>query len=98
MLKVFYFRVFYVELLQEIEKRIRGNSMSNEELVYLIKSGTDVADNMLQLWKQTEAFVYSIAKKYIGHAELEDLLQEGYLSLYDAVDGYDRQRCDSLVH
>ena len=72
--------------------------MSNEELVYLIKSGTNVADNMLQLWKQTEAFVYSIAKKYVGHAELEDLLQEGYLSLYDAVDGYDRQRCDSFVH
>ena len=72
--------------------------MSNEELVYLIKSGTNVADNMLQLWKQTEGFIYSIAKKYIGHAELEDLLQEGYLSLYDAVDGYDQQRCDSFVH
>lgn len=72
--------------------------MSNEELVYLIKSGVNVADNMLQLWKQTEAFIYSIAKKYNSFAEKDDLIQEGYLALYDAVDGYDQRRCGSFVH
>ena len=71
--------------------------MSNEELVYLIKSGTNVADNMLQLWKQTEAFIYSIARKYVGYAEMDDLCQEGYLALYDAVDSYNQKRNNTFI-
>lgn len=63
--------------------------MSNEEIVTLIKSGIDVADNMLKLWNETKSFVYSIAKRYTGLADQEDLVQEGYLALYDAIDGYE---------
>lgn len=63
--------------------------MSNEELVIRIKSGIDTADNMLALWQQNRRFIHSIAKHYQGKAELEDLEQEGYLALYDAVDGYE---------
>ncbi len=72
--------------------------MRNEELVILIKSGVDIADNMLQLWNQTKAFIYSVARRYRGYAEVEDLVQEGYLALYDAVDGYDQQRCCSFLN
>lgn len=33
--------------------------------------------------------IYKIAKKYAGIAEFEDLAQEGYIGLCQAVDGYD---------
>ena len=62
--------------------------MTNEELAIRIKAGIDTADNMLQLWQQTRRFIRRIASRYVGAAELEDLEQEGYLALYDAVDGY----------
>lgn len=66
--------------------------MSNEELVIRIKVGIDTADNMLALWQQNRRFIHCIAKHYQGKAELEDLEQEGYLALYDAVNGYDTSK------
>lgn len=63
--------------------------MTNEQLVMAIKSGQDTARNMEQLYRQVRAFIYSIARRYRDYAELEDLEQEGYLALYDAIDGYD---------
>lgn len=66
--------------------------MNNEELVARIKVGIDTADNMLVLWQQNKAMIYKIAKKYKAYADLDDLLQEGYLSLYDAIDGYDADK------
>ena len=63
--------------------------MSNEELAARVKAGTDVAEDMLQLWEQTRAFIHTVALRYQGYADLEDLEQEGYLALYDAVDGYE---------
>lgn len=65
--------------------------MSNEELVVRIKAGVDTADNMLQLWEQTKNFIRCMARRYRGYAELEDLEQEGYIALYDAVDGYSKE-------
>lgn len=62
---------------------------TNEELVIKIKAGGDTADNMLRLYDQVKAFIHTIAWKYRAYGELEDLEQEGYLALYDAVDGYD---------
>ena len=61
---------------------------TNEELVMRVKSGIDTADNMLQLWEHTKRFIRHTASHYVGAAELEDLEQEGYIALYDAVDGY----------
>ena len=62
--------------------------MTNEELVIRIKAGVDVPENMLQLWQQAKAFIHTVALHYRGLADLEDLEQEGYLALYDAVDGF----------
>lgn len=62
---------------------------ANEQLVALIKSGEDTAGNMEQLCRQVEGFIRSMAWRYRGYAELEDLIQEGYLALYPAVAGYD---------
>lgn len=66
-----------------------ANCMSNEELVIRIKAGENTADNMLQLYNQVKTFIHTIAWRYRAYGELEDLDQEGYLALYDAIDGYD---------
>lgn len=63
--------------------------MTNEQLVAAIKAGSNVAENMLQLYLQVKNFIHSIAWRYRGLADLDDLEQEGYLALYDAIDGYD---------
>lgn len=62
--------------------------MDNEQLVTRINAGIDTAENMLQLYKQMKGLIYSIAKKYSGYAELEDLTQEGYIALCEAVRHY----------
>lgn len=62
--------------------------MTNEQLVTLIKARENVAANMAALYEQTRGFIHSIAWKYRGYEELEDLEQEGYLGLCDAVEGY----------
>lgn len=43
---------------------------------------------MLQLWQQTKAYIYKVAKRYSGYAEMDDLMQEGYLGLNAAVEHY----------
>ena len=63
--------------------------MINEELVAKIKAGEDLADHMLTLWTQNKAFIAMLARKYTGYAEQEDLEQEGYLGLCQAVEHYD---------
>lgn len=73
--------------------------MTNEELVIRIKAGIDPAENMLALYEQVKAFIHSIAWKYRGREEIEDLEQEGYLALYDAIDGYDPETgCKFLTY
>lgn len=66
--------------------------MSNEQLIILIKAGEDTAQNMERLYSQVKGFIHTIAWRYKGLAELEDLEQEGYLALYPAIDGYDPER------
>ena len=62
--------------------------MNNEQLVALIQDGIDTADNMLKLWKQNQGMIRKLANKYSTYAELEDLQQEGYIGLCNAIDGY----------
>ena len=72
--------------------------MTNEQLVALIRAGDDEADNMLQLWQQNRGFVYKMAKKYSGYAEMDDLMQEGYIGLCEAVRQYDPDKGASFIH
>mgnify|MGYP002510297927 CR=1 FL=1 len=66
-----------------------GHVDANEQLVARIKAGEDTAENMAQLYEQVRGFIHSIARKYRGYAEAEDLEQEGCLALYPAIAGYD---------
>lgn len=62
--------------------------MTNEELVSRIQAGIDVAENMVDLWRQNRGFIGQMARKYSQLAEEDDLIQEGYIGLCKAVDGY----------
>lgn len=42
--------------------------MTNEQLVARIQAGENTAENMLQLWQQTKAYIYKVAKRYSGWA------------------------------
>ena len=71
---------------------------SNEQLVIQIKAGIDVADNMLQLWQQNNGYIAAIAKRFRGYEDMEDLMQQGYIGLYRAVDGYNQEEGVSFIN
>ena len=72
--------------------------MNNEQLVARIQAGEDVAGNMLKLYNQNQGFLVIMARKYQGLAELEDLMQEGYICLSDAVSHFDADQGVSFLH
>lgn len=72
--------------------------MSNEQIVSRIQDGEDTAANMERLWTQNQAFVAKMAWKYQAYAEFDDLMQEGYLGLCRAVEGYDLGAGSSFIH
>ena len=71
--------------------------MTNEQLAARIRAGEDVGENMAQLYDQVKDFIRSVAWKYKGLGELEDLdgrhIQKGDLPV--AVDGHQppHRRC-----
>ncbi|MBQ8814116.1 MAG: sigma-70 family RNA polymerase sigma factor [Lachnospiraceae bacterium] len=66
--------------------------MTNEQLAASIQTGEYPSGNMLLLYEQMKGFIFHHAKNYQGYAEYADLLQEGFLALYDAVAGYDPEK------
>lgn len=72
--------------------------MDNEQRVALIQAGENEAENMLKLWEQNRGFIAKIARKYSAVAELEDLEQEGYISLCEAVRHYRPEEGASFIH
>lgn len=71
--------------------------MTNEQLVIRVKGGDNTAGNMLELWEQNKRFISAIARKYSAGAEMEDLEQEGYIALCEAVQHYDPGRGMSFI-
>ena len=63
--------------------------MTNEQLARRIRAGENEAENMKTLWIQCRAFVAKMARKYSGYAEMDDLMQEGFLGLCDAMEHYE---------
>ena len=72
--------------------------MDSEQLVARIQAGEDVAKNMLKLYDRNKGFLVMIAKKYQGCAEMDDLLQEGYIGLSEAVSHFDADQGVSFIH
>ena len=76
-----------------LENRIQ----TNEQLVLRIRNGDNKSENMLQLWKQNKGFIAMMARRYSVGAEMEDLEQEGYIALCEAVQHYDPGRGMSFI-
>lgn len=66
--------------------------MSNEELVEQIQEGVNVSANMEQLYLQNKGVIYKIARRYSNYVNIEDLMQEGYIGLHEAVSKYSSDR------
>lgn len=62
--------------------------MTNEQLVIRICAGIEEADNTLQLWQQNRGYINKIVNHYKAYAEEEDLQQEAYLGLCEAIQHY----------
>ena len=71
--------------------------MTNEELVELIQSGENVAENIYQLYEQNSGMIYKIAKKYTYAEDISDLFQESYLALYKAAVKYKKDSGASFL-
>lgn len=63
--------------------------MTNEELVSRIQAGENAEENTLQLWKQNRNLIAKEANRLKAYAEFDDLMQQGYLGLMEAVSEYD---------
>lgn len=63
--------------------------MSNEEIVSQIKNGYSVTDNMQKLYENNLPLITMYVKKYSVYEPMEDLLQEAYLGLWEAVQHYE---------
>ncbi len=63
--------------------------MTNEQLAVRIRAGENVGNNMATLYEQVKDFIHAMAYKYHSQGELEDLEQEGFLALYDAIDHFE---------
>lgn len=63
--------------------------MSNEELVKEIQKGIKPAENIGLLYDKNKGYIHSIAKKYQAYEDIEDLMQEAYFGLYEAVKRYE---------
>ena len=64
------------------------DKITNEQLAIRIKAGIDPGENLLILYQQNKGLIFKIANKYRAYAEMDDLMQEGYIGLCYAVDGY----------
>ena len=71
--------------------------MDNEQLALRIQGGDNEAENMLQLWQQNKGFIAMLARRYSAGAETEDLEQEGYIALCEAVQHYNPARGMSFI-
>lgn len=63
--------------------------MSNEELVSLIQNGENRTENMGILYEQNEKMIFGIVKPYSSLVDSDDLMQEAYFALDDAVKSFD---------
>lgn len=63
--------------------------MTNEELIQEIKSNQNVQSNMYQLYYQNLPLIKQWSNKYIKHYSSEDILQECYIALHQAVQTFE---------
>lgn len=65
--------------------------MTNEELIEQIHKGVNPSEYIGKLYEQNKGIICKIAKRYTSRADIEDLMQEAYLGLYEAVKHYENE-------
>lgn len=78
-------------------EKLNIKNETNEEIVAKIKAGKDTTASLQQLWLQTKGYIYRIAKRYSGYAEIEDLMQEGYIGMQLAAEHYEADRDKAFI-
>ena len=63
--------------------------MTNEQIVEKIRNGYSVTDNMQWLYEKNMPLIRCILKPYTAYESIEDLLQEAYFGLWEAVQHYE---------
>ncbi len=72
--------------------------MSNEELVKLIQNGENVANNMELLFKQNRSLIFKFVHNRVNIInDLDDLMQQSYIGLYNAALVYDLEKMQCLL-
>ena len=80
-------------MANEAKTKQNAAGLSNEQLAARIHAGKDPVESMEQLYRQVKTLIHLIARRLRGcGVDLEDLEQEGFLALYDAVAGYDLEK------
>lgn len=62
--------------------------MTNEELVGEVQARRDVNDNLMELYRQNKGYIYRRILNYENLIELDDLWQESFIALCEAVNAY----------
>lgn len=65
---------------------------TNEEIIRNIKKGLDITGNMCQLYKQNLTLMKRWSNKYIHQSDTDDVLQECYIAMHNAVQGFDTDK------
>ncbi len=71
--------------------------MTNEEIVKQIQSSGSSAELMAKLTEQLSGLVMKIAYHYSSWAELDDLIQESYFGVIEAVNAFDESQGASFA-
>ena len=66
--------------------------VSNENLVKAIKQDVNVTDNLEALYLNNKGFIYKIVNKYKGYEDIDDLMQVGFIGMYEAIEPYDETK------
>lgn len=66
--------------------------MTNEQIVTEIRNGYSVTDNMQLLYERNLPLIKQIIKKYAAYEPMEDLSQESYFGLVEAVQHYESSK------
>ena len=54
-------------------------------------------EELIELWDEHRPFIYKMALQYSGYADIDDLMQEGYLGLYSAAIRFDESAGASFL-
>lgn len=84
----------------DAEREEKMQKYSNEELVEMIRNSDSAEERSLYygiLYQQNKGIIHKICYRYSGYEDINDLMQEAYFGLCDAVEKYDSAKCAKFI-